>query len=199
LLWPAGEKPSVNNTLLADPCFTMPGLASALKQLNQLGLSLMEIGRIFVTHRHGDHLLNLSTGRDIPEFTDHQVGQDGPLAGISIVPCPGHEEDLQALVFRSAAKPSERVWIVGDAVLDLEWLKAWGYFWPNRYSPAEIVQTWRSVAKILAGADLVIPGHGPPISITPPLIKELLATFDTAEFSGRCQDVKQILADRLEQ
>ena len=33
---------------------------------------------------------------------------------------------------------------------------AWQYYWPNVYEVPEIVETWRSLAKILATADTVI-------------------------------------------
>jgi hypothetical protein len=37
------------------------------------------------------------------------------------------------------------VCIAGDAILDIEWLKAWKYYWPNGYTVPEIVETWESV------------------------------------------------------
>jgi len=33
--------------------------------------------------------------------------------------------------------------------LNLKWLQAWSYYWPNFYDVAAIVDTWRSVATIL--------------------------------------------------
>ena len=109
---------------------------------------------------------------------------------------PGHEPSLRALVFPSAAE--EQVWIVGDAILDEAWLRAWGYYWPNQYRPPEIVRTWQSVAAILSGADVVVPGHGPPIPVTPELLENLIAGFPTADQPDRCPEVAQALRARLQ-
>lgn len=112
------------------------------------------------------------------------------------VPCPGHDPFAQALVFRSTR--DETVWVVGDAVLNLEWLQRWQYYWPNGYSEKEIVETWRSVAKILS-ADIIIPGHGAPIPVTRALLEHLRATFPMAEYASECPDVRDALTERLKQ
>lgn len=197
LVWPEGEQPSAGNTVLTDPCFTDRGFRYALRQLDRLGLSLVDIGRIFVTHGHQDHLLCLPSYMEQPGFADFQAAASGPLSGISTVPCPGHAPDLRAIVFRSSS--SQKVWVVGDAVLNVEWLKAWAYYWPNDYSPSEVVLTWKSVAEIFSHADLVLPGHGQPIPVTASLVRQLLSTFTSAAQASKCQDVEQALSIRLEQ
>jgi hypothetical protein len=101
---------------------------------------------------------------------------------------------MRALRLRS---PEGRdVWIVGDAVLNLEWLQAWGYYWPNFYDVAAIIKTWRSVATILE-ADIIIRGHGEPISVTADLMHQLLTSFGDAEFSSECPEVTKRLEYRL--
>jgi len=109
------------------------------------------------------------------------------------VPCPGHAPDLRALRF-----PSEygEVWIVGDAILSLEWLLDWRYYWPNGYDVDEVIQTWRSVAAILAGAEVVIPGHGPAFTVTAALLRELVEGFPEAQGAASCTDVMAALAAR---
>lgn len=196
LIWPEGERPTRDNTLLADPYFTDRGFREASSVLARLGLPFDEIGRIFVTHPHFDHCLQLPadvTAAGPPPF---ESGDAGPLAGVRRMPCPGHERSLHALVLRATS--GEEVWIVGDAILDEPWLRAWGYYWPNRYGPSDVVETWRSVATILARADVIVPGHGRPITVTPGLLEHLLADFPAARYSERCVEVGEIIERRLD-
>jgi glyoxylase-like metal-dependent hydrolase (beta-lactamase superfamily II) len=90
------------------------------------------------------------------------------------------------------------VCVTSDAILNREWLVAWQYYWPNVYEVPEIVETWRSLAKILTTADTVIPGHGPPIRITRKLLRELIDKFPRAEYGSRCPKVVGVLTQRLE-
>ena len=76
---------------------------------------------------------------------------------------------------------------------------AWQYYWPNVYDVSEIVDTWRSLAKIIETADTVIPGHGPPIEISTDLLQELIDNFPRAEYGSSCPEVTRILSQRLEQ
>jgi len=197
LIWPEDEQPSVDNTVITDPCFTSQGFQYAVEQLEQLSLSFLDIGQFFVTHFHRDHLLNLSHFIGRTKLTKFQEGANKALSEIVTVPYPGHASNQQGLVFRSCS--GQKVCIAGDAVLDIEWLKAWRYYWPNGYTVPEIVQTWESVAKILSYADLIIPGHGQSIPVTAALTKKLFSTFASAKHASDCQDVEQILSNRQEQ
>jgi len=193
LIWPEGETPSINNTLLTDPCFTGKGFRSALECLDQIGISFSDIGRIFVTHRHSDHCLSLPADISESGYPHFRPGDDF-MSGISAVPCPGHCSTLKSLVFRSTS--GKDVWIAGDAVLDEEWLRAWGFYWPNIYSPDDVVQTWRSVAKIVRNADVIVPGHGKPFNVTLSIVEYLLARFPDAAYSEECEEVEDILHKR---
>jgi len=102
LIWPQGEQPSRHNTVLTDPCFTDRGFPHAAAHLNRLGLAFGDIGRIFVTHRHGDHRFSLLDRTVRSDFARFRPGVTGPLSGISTLPCPGHTPEWQALVFRSS-------------------------------------------------------------------------------------------------
>ena len=197
LIWPEGSRPSFHNTVVTDPCFTDEGFQCAVEILDGLGLSFSDIGRMFITHQHGDHRLSLPPGVPKQGFRYFHPGDDKSMPGISSFHSPGHSPDLEALVFCSPSRDS--VWVVGDAVLDEEWLKAWGFFWPNGYSAAEIIQTWKSVGTIIANADVIVPGHGEPITVTVSLVKELLSNFPYAKYSKDCTDVGQALRNRLEQ
>ena len=125
------------------------------------------------------------------------VGPDDsmPLPGVELVNCPGHEPDLMALRFDAT---DGETWIVGDAILDQQWLLAWLFYWPNRYLRDEIVETWRSVAKILETAQKVIPGHGPPIHVDANLLQTLIDRFPRAPCSDHCPDVVETLRNRLQ-
>ena len=115
---------------------------------------------------------------------------------VRAVACPGHSEDSSSLVFQSPE--GKQVWIVGDAILNEDWLLAWGYYWPNEYDEREIIDTWRSVARILVAADIVVPGHGSPIRITVELLQELVKSFLTrARYAEECPDVGDSIRARI--
>ncbi|MBD3308913.1 hypothetical protein GF339_21055 [candidate division KSB3 bacterium] len=196
LLWPAHEAPASVNTVLTDPCFPSGISRNVQRTLDKLSLTFQDIGYLFITHRHGDHLPHpaLST---TPLLVQTDAHAPSSLSGLTTVPCPGHAPELHALVFRSATH--QTVWIVGDAILNLTWLKAWEYYWPNIYTPSEIVQTWESVATIVCQADIIIPGHGSPFAVTIPLLKTLIARFPSAVHAERCPDVESRLQTRLAQ
>lgn len=197
LIWPEHEMPSLKNTVLTDPCFTSQGYQYAVDELKQLNLSFLDIGWVFITHRHRDHCSNLPHFIGRTMYKEFQNGSKTPLASMMTAAYPGHAPVQKGLLFRSSSH--QHVCVCGDAVLSLEWLRAWKYYWPNFYQEAEILQTWDSVARILAYADLIIPGHGRPFHATVPLLEHLLATFPQAEYAGACQDVAQMLRTRLEQ
>ncbi len=196
LIWPEGERPGPENSLVTDPSFSQTGLEQARSILDRLGISLRDVGQIFVTHPHWDHCIRLPQHAALSAHAPFDPGAGGALAGIRAVRCPGHEPSLEAAVFPSAG--DGQVWVVGDAILDPQWLRAWGYYWPNAYRRPQIVQTWQSVAAILSAADVVVPGHGPPIPVTAELLENLLARFPSAEHADLCPEVAQTLRDRLE-
>lgn len=193
LIWTADEKPTARNTIVTDPCFTSSGFTDAEIRLKQLGLTIADIAYYFVTHQHWDHMPDVPPRPPLPKWLNwDDSGVDFP--DLDSVPCPGHDPLLQALVFHSTR--DETVWVVGDAVLNLEWLHRWKYYWPNGYSETEIVETWRSVAKILS-PDIIVPGHGAPIPVTRALLEHLRATFPMAEHAPECPDVRDAINARL--
>lgn len=191
LLWPENELPTPDNTVLTDPHFTDASFGPTRQLLLQHNLTPTQIAWLFVTHEHGDHLPRFPES-PAPAYRLMDWHPDPPVPGLRMVPCPGHAADLYALVFTSVS--DEHVWIVGDAILDEPWLRAWRYYWPNGYLPGEIIQTWRSVAAIFAEADVIVPGHGPPIRVTKDLVDCLIADFPRAEHASECPDV----ADQLQ-
>jgi len=192
-IWPAHERPFPARTIFTDPSFTLAGKKDAQEHAARIGLTLDDMRTIFVTHRHRDHL---------PSNVEHgathifQTRVPAEFPDIAVERCPGHAPDLHALIFRNPF--NKMVWVAGDAVLNQEWLLAWGYFWPNRYSRDEIAETWRSVAKILSHADIVIPGHGDEILVTPDLLKDVLTGFLTAPYAAIAPEVSTTIRQRLQ-
>jgi glyoxylase-like metal-dependent hydrolase (beta-lactamase superfamily II) len=191
LIWPDGAQAADDNTLITDPCFTADGFREAAARLVEQGLSFRVISHAFATHPHGDHMPHLPAIAPPGRFRLLPSDSEYPLAGLSVVRCPGHHPLLMALVF--TATGGQSVVAAGDAVLDEEWLRAWAYYWPNGYSPADVVETWRSAARIVTEADIIIPGHGPAFAVTADLGRDLLASFPAAPYADQCPDV----ADRL--
>ena len=193
LVWPEGERPSYENSIATDPCFTADGLRRAKRVFDGMGVSFADVVWAFVSHRHWDHQPGSRT--EAAHLTFRVLSSPAARSGRKVVPIPGHSPDSQALVFES--KSDGEVWVVGDAVLDVEWLKAWRYYWPNAYLPEEIVETWRTVAKIVSHADVIVPGHGRPIRVTAGLVKALVDGFAEAEHAAECPDVVEALRKRL--
>jgi glyoxylase-like metal-dependent hydrolase (beta-lactamase superfamily II) len=198
LVWQQpGAEDAVRRAILCDPCLSPKGLSQATARIGDLGLSWDDIDLAFETHQHGDHQLN------VPALADRLARWPldraaPPPAGLQVVPCPGHSNDLASLAFSSA--DGRQVWIVGDAILDEDWLRHWRFYWPNVYGEQEVVGTWRSVAYILAEADIVVPGHGDPIAVTAALLHEFAETFPVRAWCAeQCPDVADALRDRISQ
>lgn len=197
LIWPAGALPQADNTLMIDPCFTLAGYTQAEQVLDQLGASIEDIGAVFVTHLHTDHLLRLPESVPSPRFRPFRPITRGEVfAAVEAEASPGHHPSQETLHFEDAE--GKRVWVAGDAVLSAAWLREWAYFWPNGYGPLQIVETWRSIARIVSQADVIVPGHDAPLPVTVELVQHLLETFPQANYASRCPDVPATLQTRLD-
>ena len=196
LVWPENQASTPENTILTDPCFTMQGFERAEKLLERFKVAIENLKYIFVTHRHGDHMPNFPYKKKPLGFQEN-TEREHILKGVNVVSCPGHAPDLRCLNFLDSS--GQRVFVVGDAILNEPWLKAWGYYWPNCYAQADVLQTWMSVARILERADIIIPGHGKQIVVSPALIQTVLNNFPSAEYADKCPEVKTILAQRLKE
>lgn len=193
LLWPEGEAPGKANSLIIDPCFNQAGMAAASAALRGLQLGWDDLGACFTTHRHQDHQPSF-LGQEVSAPPPWRHDCDGPLAGLRLEPLPGHDEQQQGVVFSDGGG---EVWAVGDAVLDQEWLLQWAYYWPNRYRPDQVAETWRSLARVMAHADLVVPGHGAPFRVTATLLEALAEGFPRAPHAELCPEVSDTLRQRL--
>lgn len=205
LIWPAGTKPTRDTSVLVDPCFTDAGWEDATRRLQDNDLGLDCVGYYFETHQHFDHMLRFPAKALIdqrPGFECHWQLDWLPLTqdtlryfpGVDLVRCPGHSPDLQAIRCETA---DGETWILGDAILDRQWLEHWMYYWPNQYVESEVAETWRSVGMILETACMTIPGHGPPIPVDAELIQALVDGFPAAAQAEACPEVARALAERL--
>ncbi len=194
LVWPEGASPAPGDTLVVDPSLDGPGYGEAVLRLRTVGIAWQGVGRHLVTHPHGDHRVR---GRETDLCGCGQVfavREAGELSGLQVVPCPGHHERHVAVRFASRDGDT---WVTGDAILGEDWLRAWQYYWPNGYRREEIAQTWRTVAAVLSHADLVIPGHGPPVRVTRELLADLIEGFGRAEYHKDCLEVRGLLEGRM--
>lgn len=198
LVWPEGARPERANTVMFDPCFSDTGYWDAVAEFDALGAMIDDVGRVFTTHLHHDHMLHLPYSVQAPHFRSlrpEAIRESDPLAGLRFELCPGHHPLLIAPSFIDSN--GRAVWVASDAILNLEWLRAWQYYTPNRYNRDEVIETWRSLACILSEADIVIPGHGPALEVSAGLLAELLESFPHAPYAARCPDVAEMLQDRL--
>jgi glyoxylase-like metal-dependent hydrolase (beta-lactamase superfamily II) len=199
LIWPENAGPTKQNGVVIDPCFTRSGWQTAIKRLASVDAAPEDIGFFFESHPHGDHKLHVPR-RSLIGFRTHNPcewkrldSQAAELPELVFVPCPGHEAKLQSVRFYDQ---TGETWIASDAVLNRDWLVAWEYYWPNVYSRQDVVETWRSVAKIVAAANTIIPGHGAPISVDAGLLEDLIERFPQAEYASQCPEVLEALKKR---
>src|SRR5438477_616267 len=89
--------------------------SSGLSICADVRLSGTALRAYFLTHTHHDHCPVVPRGQSAS--IEEPFAEANPrFAGLSLVPLPGHAEDLQGLTFRDEGGKS--TWIVGDAVLD---------------------------------------------------------------------------------
>jgi glyoxylase-like metal-dependent hydrolase (beta-lactamase superfamily II) len=141
-----------------------------LKNLAAAGLKPKDIDRIFVTHYHLDHILNIRLFPDCPVLDGNEINQDdkitdysGKIPGtkIKVIPTPGHAAEHASLLVETA---EGIIAIAGD----LFWWEDSEARKTDRASLLKKVDPYvkdkmairRSREKILAAADFIIPGHG---------------------------------------
>jgi glyoxylase-like metal-dependent hydrolase (beta-lactamase superfamily II) len=127
------------------------------------GLGPDDVTHVFVTHHHLDHTRNVgmfSTARvvDVDSVYDGSLWLDHDGDGyhlsedLRVIETPGHAQECAALVAETE---------VGTVVLTHAW-------WFSDMTPVLDPLAWdqsaleRSRERILAVADVVVPGHGPP-------------------------------------
>jgi glyoxylase-like metal-dependent hydrolase (beta-lactamase superfamily II) len=149
-----------------------PSLASADEMARELdrrsGLRPSDITAVFITHEHADHYAGLAhfsqarwfAGPEVAALLNLTKKWAKPIEGVSgklfdaldIVPTPGHTMGLNSLRFNCRG---HSVAVVGDAVATEDfWRERRGYF-----NCVDFELSAKSMDKIAAIADLVVPGH----------------------------------------
>lgn len=141
-----------------------------LASLEALGINPDDVSYVINTHSHQDHVYNNYLFKNALVVTASSVWYphdgnkvviypdittvDFPL--ITIIPTPGHMEKHISVLFEV---DGEKVVVAGDAIRKsiIE-----GGVIPKKYADSQ--QCLESMNKLLAIADIIIPGHGPVVS-----------------------------------
>ncbi len=153
--------------ILVDPGASKSKLIAALKAED---IFLKDIDLIFLTHYHPDHFLNIRLFPDVDVYDGSTIYRDDeeleffgniPGTAVKIVPTPGHASEHVSLVIRTS---EGRVCIAGDLWWWMDGVKQM----TDRKSLLSLKDPFvkdkrallESRKKILAMADIIIPGHG---------------------------------------
>ncbi len=149
-----------DRVIVVDPGM-VPSLAASLDPLESLGIAPLDVTDIVLSHHHPDHTVNIALFGEIPVHDFQAVYQrdrwDAREAdGVDLTPSvrllatPGHTpQDLSVLVGTTEnVVVLTHLWWTGQGPLD------------DPYAPdADALRNQRE--RVLALADLVVPGHGP--------------------------------------
>jgi len=145
-------------------------------QLKFHRVAARDITRVFITHFHRDHFGGIEHFEHAHWYC-HPIARDrlpAPLKdkfipvddggqlmrNTRVLHTPGHTEGHASVLWTDDAR-LVRFAICGDAILSLAWLMS-GYTWKFNADFYNLESAQASAAKLLASADLLIPGHGQP-------------------------------------
>lgn len=147
-----------------------PGMVKSrsliLDPLERLGVSPDDVTHVFVSHHHLDHTVNIALFRqaEIVDFrTTRRDDRVNPHSGegfqlapnTTIWVTPGHSPQDASLVVDTAdgRQAFTHLWWRSDRTPEVD---------PYSLDPEELA---RNRARLLAGVDVVIPGHGAPFRV----------------------------------
>jgi glyoxylase-like metal-dependent hydrolase (beta-lactamase superfamily II) len=133
---------------------------------NRRGISADKVSAVFLTHFHGDHIVDLARYEGIPIYASPEeiaLGgtslpvtvspwEEGRFAGVSLVPLPGHTMGTAGLTFLSGGF---QVLIAGDGVMTRDFFLAEDGF-NNTTDWAALRETIRRAGQEF---DVIVPGH----------------------------------------
>jgi glyoxylase-like metal-dependent hydrolase (beta-lactamase superfamily II) len=151
--------------IVADPGM-VARRALILDPLAALGVAPEAVTHVFLSHHHPDHTINIGLfpNAEVVDFWARYRGDewlDHPGEGHRISPrtevwlTPGHTEEDATLVVEAddAVHALTHLWWRGDRTPEVDPLAA---------DPAALA---RGRKRVLAAADIVIPGHGEPFRV----------------------------------
>jgi glyoxylase-like metal-dependent hydrolase (beta-lactamase superfamily II) len=135
-----------------------------------------DVSHVFLTHLHRDHIGDLAlfpqaqwrchrlaladyAGPDRERFRSLEDG-DPVIPRTTALHTPGHTQGHSSILWVAEDK-TIRVAVCGDAILSLAWLQS-GHTWRFNTDFFDLEAAKQSAGRLLAEADLLIPGHGEP-------------------------------------
>lgn len=150
--------------LLVDPGWVLRSeMEKAAEKLRDLKIDIHEINYLFLTHSHYDHrcgLRYMKSSRFLKSINPQFLIKSG-ITQLEIIQTPGHSYDSRSLIIHS----DKKIAIVGDAIINNEYLELGGYYYPNNYNSIEIKITRQTMRHLIDQYDVIIPGHGDAIII----------------------------------
>jgi glyoxylase-like metal-dependent hydrolase (beta-lactamase superfamily II) len=152
-----------DRVVVVDPGM-VPDRAAILDPLRRLGVEPGDVTDVVLSHHHPDHTVNVALFGEVPVH-DFQAVYDRdrwtsrPAEGVALAPSvrllatPGHTpQDLTVLVGTADGVAAlTHLWWTGDGPLE------------DPYAP-DAAQLRAQRERVLAVADLVVPGHGEPFT-----------------------------------
>jgi glyoxylase-like metal-dependent hydrolase (beta-lactamase superfamily II) len=167
--------------------------------LRRNGVAPDQIDGVFISHWHKDHFGNLSLFphaqrfaserlcRELPDEGLVPVADGGEIAtGARMVLTPGHTDGhASVIVGCRLGRVAARVAIAGDAIISYGDVLT-GRIWSYNADFFDRNLAVESVNRLFDLADVIIPGHGVPFSVTPHLRKMWEKTMHT-RMTGQLQ------------
>jgi glyoxylase-like metal-dependent hydrolase (beta-lactamase superfamily II) len=155
-----------DRVIVVDPGM-VPSRSAILDPLAALGVGPADVTDVVLSHHHPDHTVNIALFGEVPvhdfqAIYTRDVWEDRPADGVQLAPSvrllatPGHTpQDLSVLVGTADhVAVLTHLWWAGDGPLED----------PFALDPA-LLRTQRD--RVVALADLVVPGHGTPFTPGP--------------------------------
>jgi glyoxylase-like metal-dependent hydrolase (beta-lactamase superfamily II) len=150
-----------DRVVVVDPGM-VPDRAAILDPLRALGVEPGDVTDVVLSHHHPDHTVNVALFGEVPVHDFQAVYErdrwtNRPAEGVALAPSvrllatPGHTpQDLTILVGTADGVAAlTHLWWTGDGPLE------------DPYAP-DAAQLRAQRERVLAVADLVVPGHGEP-------------------------------------
>ena len=151
--------------IVTDPGM-VPSRGHILDPLAALEVHTNDVTHVFLTHHHPDHTINIALfpNAEVVDFWARyrdDMWLDAPGEGFELGPnsrlwlTPGHTEEDASLVVHAAdgVYAMTHLWWFSDRTPEFD-----------PYSPDQ-AELERNRARVLAAADIVVPGHGAPFRV----------------------------------